>query len=87
MSKIKADCYFKKKEYEKAEEIYNNILGIDANDPMVHFNLGLCSFFNDKKNKAIAELEKACEIFLKENNNIKVRMTVDIMDKLKSEKQ
>ena len=86
MSKIKADIYFKKKEYEKAEELYNNILGIDANVPMVHFNLGLCSFFNDKKNKAIAELEKACEIFLKENNSEKVKMTCDIIDKLKDEK-
>ena len=87
MSKIKADCYFKKKEYEKAEEIYNNIVGMDSNDPMVRFNLGLCSFFNGKKNKAIAELEKACEIFLKENNNEKVSITVDIMDKLKRENQ
>ena len=27
MKKIEADCYFKLKEYEKAEEIYDKIIG------------------------------------------------------------
>ena len=86
MAKIKADCYFKQKNYEKAEEIYNTILGMQTNDPMVHFNLGLSSYFNNKKAKAIAELEKASEIFRKENNAKKVKLTEDIIGKFKNEK-
>ena len=86
MAKIKADCYFKQKNYEKAEEIYNSILGMQTNDPMVHFNLGLSSYFNNKKAKAIAELEKASEIFRKENNGRKVKITEDIIGKFKNEK-
>ena len=53
MAKIKADCYFKKKNYEKAEEIYNTIVGMQTNDPMVHFNLGISSYFNEKKIKLL----------------------------------
>ena len=79
MSKIKGDCYFKKKNYEKAEEIYNSILGIQTNDPMIHFNLGLSSYFNNKIAKAVAELEKASELFRKDNNDKKVKITEDII--------
>ena len=86
MAKIKADCYFKKKNYEKAEEIYNTIVGMQTNDPMVHFNLGISSYFNEKKNKAIAELEKAAELFKKDNNNKKLKYTEDILGKFKNEK-
>ena len=86
MAKIKADCYFKQKNYEKAEEIYNSILGMQTNDPMVHFNLGLSSYFNNKKAKAIAELEKASELFRKDNNARKVKLTEDIITKFKNEK-
>ena len=86
MAKIKADCYFKKKNYEKAEEIYNTIIGMQTNDPMVHFNLGITSYFNNKKAKAIAELEKASELFKKDNNHRKVKITEDIIWKFKNEK-
>ena len=86
MAKIKADCYFKKKNYEKAEEIYNTIVGMQTNDPMVHFNLGISSYFNEKKNKAIAELEKAAELFKKDNNHKKLKLTEDILGKFKNEK-
>ena len=86
MAKIKADCYFKKKEYEKAEEIYNSILGMHSNDPMIHFNLGLSSYFNNKKVKAIAELEKADELFRKDNNVRKVKITEDIISLLTKDK-
>ena len=79
MSKIKGDCYFKKKNYEKAEEIYNSILGVQTNDPMIHFNLGLSSYFNNKNAKAVAELEKASELFRKDNNDKKVKITEDII--------
>ena len=86
MAKIKADCYFKQKNYEKAEEIYNTILGMQTNDPMVHFNLGISSYFNEKKSKALAELEKAAELFKKENNQRKFKITEDIIGKFKYEK-
>ena len=86
MAKIKADCYFKQKNYEKAEEIYNSIIGMQTNDPMVHFNLGLSSYFNEKKPKAIAELEKANEIFRKENNHRKMKITEEIIARFKNEK-
>jgi hypothetical protein len=86
MAKIKADCYFKQKKYDKAEEIYNSIIGIQTKDPMVHFNLGISSYFNDKKAKAIAELEKAAELFRKENNARKLKLTEDVLGKFKNEK-
>ena len=86
MSKIKADCYFKQKNYERAEEIYNTIIGMHTNDPMVHFNLGISSYFNDKKSKAIGELEKASEIFKKDNNQKKFKITEDVLNKLRNEK-
>ena len=86
MAKIKADCYFKQKNYEKAEEIYNIIIGLQTNDPMVHFNLGLSSYFNKKKAKAVSELEKASELFRKENNIRKVKITEEIINKFSNEK-
>ena len=86
MSKIKADCYFKQKNYENAEEIYNIIVGIKADDPMIHFNLGLSSYFNKKKNKAIAELEKASELFRNEKNMKKVKITEEIIGRIHYEK-
>ena len=86
MSKIQADCYFKLKNYVKAEEIYNTIISAGSNDPMIHLNLGIISYFNEKKSKAIAELEKASELFRKENNNKKLKITDDILSRLKNEK-
>jgi hypothetical protein len=86
MSKIKADCFFKQKKYDKAEEIYNTIVGMNINDPMVHFNLGISSYFNEKKAKAIAELEKAIELFKKDNNIRKMKIAEDILGKFKNEK-
>ena len=86
MAKIKADCYFKQKNYEKAEEIYNTIIGMHASDPMVYFNLGISSYFNGNKQQAIALFEKANELFKKENNQKKVRNTEDVLKRLKEEK-
>lgn len=86
MSKIQADCYFKLKNYQKAEEIYNTIISAGSNDSMIHLNLGIISYFNEKKSKAIAELEKASELFRKENNNKKLKITDDILSRLKNEK-
>ena len=86
MAKIKADCYFKQKNYEKAEEIYNTIVVTQTNDPVIHFNLGISAYYNEKKAKAIAELEKATELFKKENNIRKMKITEDILGKFKNEK-
>ena len=86
MAKIKADCYFKQKNYEKAEEIYNTIIGMHASDPMVYFNLGISTYFNGNKQQAIALFEKANELFKKENNQKKVRNTEDVLKRLKEEK-
>ena len=86
MAKIKADCFFKQKNYEKAEEIYNTIISMQTNDHMVHFNLGITSYYNNKKAKAIAELEKASELFKKDNNHKKVKITEEIISKFKFEK-
>ena len=86
MSKIQADCYFKLKNYQKAEEIYNKIIGMGTSDPMVHFNLGISAYFNEKKAKAIAELEKASELFKKDNNSKKIKITEEILGRLKNEK-
>ena len=84
--KIEGDNFLKEKKYDKAEEIYNSIIGIQTKDPMVHFNLGISSYFNDKKAKAIAELEKAAELFRKENNARKLKLTEDVLGKFKNEK-
>ena len=46
---------------------------------MIHFNLGLSSYFNNKIAKAVAELEKASELFRKDNNDKKVKITEDII--------
>ena len=86
MKKIEADCYFKLKKYKKAEEIYDEIIAVGAKDPLIHFNLGITAFFNDNKEKAISELEKANEIFVKEKNDKKYKTTEDIIRKFKDAK-
>ena len=86
MKKIEADCYFKLKKYKKAEEIYDEIIAVGAKDPLIHFNLGITAFFNDTKDKAISELEKANEIFVKEKNDKKYKTTEDIIRKFKDAK-
>lgn len=85
MEKVQGDCYFKLRNYEKAESCYNNIIGTGLNDPLVYFNLGLCYVYMDKKFKALEELEKALEIFKKENNN-KRSIIENVLNKLKNEK-
>ena len=57
-----------------------------AKDPFIHFNLGITAFFNDNKEKAISELEKANEIFVKEKNDKKYKTTEDIIRKFKDAK-
>ena len=83
MKKIEADCLFKLKNYKQAEEIYDRIIGMGSNDSFVHFNLGLSAYFNDKKQKAFTELEKAYEIFKKDNDIKNSKIIEDIIHKLK----
>ena len=81
--KIEADCFFKLKKYKQAEESYDKIIAMGQSDPFVHFNLGLTAFFNDNKQKAIKELEKADNIFKKENNKKNSKIAEEILYNLK----
>jgi hypothetical protein len=83
MKKIEADCFFKLKKYKQAEESYDKIIAMGSSDPFVHFNLGLTAFFNDNKQKAIEELEKADNIFKKENNKKNSKIAEEILYNLK----
>ena len=83
MKKIEADCLFKLNKYKQAEEIYDRIIGMGSNDSFVHFNLGLAAYFNGDKPKACAELEKANELFRKENNDKNAKIAEEILNKMK----
>ena len=83
MKKIEGDCLFKLKNYKDAEVIYDRIIGMGSNDSFVHFNLGLCAYFNDEKPKALAELERAISIFKKENNAKNAKIAEEILTKIK----
>ena len=83
MKKIEADCFFKLKKYKQAEESYDKIIAMGSSDPFVHFNLGITAFFNDNKQKAIEELEKADNIFKKENNKKNSKIAEEILYNLK----
>ena len=83
MKKIEGDCLFKLKNYKQAEEIYDRIIGMGSNDSFIHFNLGLSAYFNDKKQKAFTELEKANEIFRKDNDTKNSKIIEDILRKIK----
>ena len=85
MSKIEADCLFKLKKYKEAEEIYDKIIAMGANDAFVHFNLGLTAYFtsNDKK-KSIEHLKIASEIFKKEKKEKNWKITEEILHNFKN---
>ena len=86
MKKIEADCYYKLGEHKKAEELYDKIIGMGTNDPLIYFNLGLTAYFNNNRNKAIAVLEIANGFYKKENNIKKAQKIEDLIDKLKQGK-
>ena len=86
MKKIEADCYYKLGEHKKAEELYDKIIGIGTNDPLIYFNLGLTAYFNNNRNKAITVLEIANGFYKKENNIKKAQKIEDLVDKLKQGK-
>ena len=83
MKKIEADCLFKLQKYKQAQEIYDRLIGMGSNDSFIHFNLGLSSYFNDDKKKALEELQKAFSLFKKENNNKNAQITEEILAKIK----
>ena len=86
MKKIEADCYYKLGDHKKAEELYDKIIGMGTNDPLIYFNLGLTAYFNNNRNKAIAVLEIANGFYKKENNIKKAQKIEDLIDKLKQGK-
>ena len=83
MKKIQADCYFKLKRYKEAEEHYDKIIGNGSNDPLIHFNLGLSAYLNNKRPKAIKELEIASTIFQKGENIKKWGTCEELLKKFK----
>ena len=81
--KIKGDCYFKTGNYNKAIEIYNNILGKsnDENMNLTIFNLAICFLFMNKKRDAIHHFNKCLEG--KISNEMKLEIQ-KILNKLKN---
>lgn len=81
--KIKGDCYFKTGNYNKAIEIYNNILGKsnDENMNLTIFNLAISFLFMNKKSDAIHHFNKCLEG--KINNEMKLEIQ-KILNKLKN---
>ena len=85
MKKIEGDCYFKLKDYKKAEEVYDKIITNGTNDPLIYFNLGLTLYFKNDKDNAITQLGKALDYYRKENNVSKERTIEQLIDKIKKE--
>ena len=81
--KIKGDCYFKTGNYNKAIEIYNNILGKsnDENMNLTIFNLAISFLFMNKKSDAIHHFNKCLEGEI--NNEMKLEIQ-KILNKLKN---
>jgi tetratricopeptide (TPR) repeat protein len=86
MKKIEADCYFKLGEHKRAEELYDKIIGMGTNDPLIYFNLGLTAYFNNNRSKAITALEKASGFYKKENNIKKAQKIEELIEKLQQGK-
>ena len=89
MKKIEADCHFKLGEYQKAEELYDKIVGTGSKDPLIYFNLGLSAYFNKKRNRAINALKEAVKYYRQKDNNDKstnVKKVEELIKKLEEEK-
>ena len=85
MKKLEADCYFKLKDYEKAEEIYDKIIN-ETKDPLVYFNLSLNAYFNKKIQKALEKLEQCVNMYKTENKNKKAKTVEELIAKIKNDK-
>ena len=89
MKKIEADCHFKLGEYQKAEELYDKIVGTGSKDPLIYFNLGLSAYFNKKRNRAINALKEAVKYYRQKDNNDKsnnAKKVEELIKKLEEEK-
>ena len=89
MKKIEADCHFKLGEYQKAEELYDKIVGTGSKDPLIYFNLGLSAYFNKKRNRAINALKEAVKYYSQKDNNDKsnnAKKVEELIKKLEEEK-
>ena len=89
MKKIEADCHFKLGEYQKAEELYDKIVGTGSKDPLIYFNLGLSAYFNKKRNRAINALKEAVKYYRQNDNNDKsnnAKKVEELIKKLEEEK-
>src|SRR5688500_9627743 len=58
----KGDRFFLKKDYGNALKTYQEILAVDAGDPLVHFKAGVSSLNEENYSQAVAYLEKAYEL-------------------------
>ena len=87
MKKLEADCYFKLKDYEKAEELYDIIIAIGTKDPLIYFNLGLSAYLNKKTQKALEKLEQCANMYKTENKNKNAKTVEELIDKIKSDNQ
>ena len=85
MKKIEGDCYFKLKNYKKAEEVYGKIINMGTNDALIYFNLGLTLYFKNDKDNAITQLEKSLDYYKKENNITKKNTIEGLINKIKGE--
>ena len=89
MKKIEADCHFKLGEYQKAEELYDKIVGTGSKDPLIYFNLGLSAYFNKKRNRAINALKESVKYYRQKDNNDKnnnAKKVEELIKKLEEEK-
>ena len=89
MKKIEADCHFKLGEYQKAEELYDKIVGTGSKDPLIYFNLGLSAYFNKKRNRAINALKEAVKYYRQKDKNDKnnnAKKVEELIKKLEEEK-
>ena len=87
MKKLEADCYFKLKDYEKAEKLYDIIIAIGTKDPLIYFNLGLSAYLNKKTQKALEKLEQCANMYKTENKNKNAKTVEELIDKIKSDNQ
>ena len=89
MKKIEADCHFKLGEYQKAEELYDKIVGTGSKDPLIYFNLGLSAYFNKERKRAINALKESVKYYRQKDNNDKnnnAKKVEELIKKLEEEK-
>ena len=86
IQKIVGNCYFKIKDYEKAEDIYDKIITIGTKDPLIYFNLGISAYLNKKIQKALRILEQSANIYKTESKNKNAKTVEELIAKIQKEK-